>query len=207
MERAYLVRYGQMGHVGRFAADCSAYERGQTVVVESARGVELGEVLLGLPDGTATPPSAGSAPARVLRPAAENDLARAQQVAIERSTRLLACEGVFRNGAWPLELIDVEPMLEGRRTVLHYLGPHRLDTAGLVQALRDTCGLEVWLEPAGRDVADDEAEHDGEAGTCQDCGATGGCGTSNGGCGTKTGTEAGGCTSCAVKDLIRNRHT
>jgi len=207
MEPAYLVRYGQMGHVGRFAADCSAYKRGQTVVVESARGVELGEVLLSLPNGSAESAPTETAPARVLRPAAEDDLERAQQLAVERSARLMACEGVFRNGLWPLELIDVEPMLEGRKTVLHYLGPHRLDTAGLIQALRETCGLDVWLEPAGRDHADDEAEQDGEAGACQDCGSTGGCGSSKGGCAPKAGAEAGGCSGCAVKDLIRNRLT
>src|SRR4051812_42126306 len=45
---AYLVRYGLMGHVGRFALDPDGDEvprRGQSVVIRTDRGLELGEVL------------------------------------------------------------------------------------------------------------------------------------------------------------------
>ena len=50
-EPAYLVRYGLMGHVGRFPLDLGTrldarIERGQTVVILTDRGVELGEVLV-----------------------------------------------------------------------------------------------------------------------------------------------------------------
>ena len=46
---SYLIRYGAMGHIGRFTAfpGCHApLERDQIVVLQTHRGVELGEVLV-----------------------------------------------------------------------------------------------------------------------------------------------------------------
>ena len=189
---AYFVRHGAMHHVGRFAADSgSFYRRGDRVVVRSVRGDEIGEVL-------AKTDSTPGAPPKLLRLADAADLERGQVVAADRARRLSACERVFRDGEWPLELIDVEPMLDDRRTVLLYLGPHRLDASGLVQALRELCDLEAVLEPVGLDEVE-EPEHEDHG--CGSCGTGGGCGTSSGGC----GTSSGGCSGCSVKDLVAGR--
>ena len=48
-ERAYLIRYGVMGHIGKFVAlpGCeTSLERDQLVVIQTHRGLELGEVLV-----------------------------------------------------------------------------------------------------------------------------------------------------------------
>jgi cell fate regulator YaaT (PSP1 superfamily) len=203
MDHTYLIRYGLMAHVGRFAADCEAYERGQTVVVRSPRGLELGEVLLKADRAAEEPgstPPRDSEP-RVLRAAGVTDRDRARQLARERSSRLEVCERVFQDGLWPLQLVDVEPMLDGHRMVVHYLGPHRLDASGLVQAFRERCGFEVFLEPAGIDA--DEKEADEAARGCGHCGHEGGCG-SGGGCGSDDSAGAG-CSGCAVKELVKAR--
>ena len=192
MVRSYLVRYGVSHHVGRFVAeDGASYPRGAAVVIRSARGTELGEVLAGSPM---------EAPAPAMRAAEPADLSRAREAESDRLRRLSACEAIFRDGRWPVDLIDVEALLDDGRTVLHYLGPHRLDASGLRQVLRDRCGLDVVLEPVGRDVpeeADDPAEDNGGCGSCS---SGGGCGT-GGGC----GSETGGCGGCAVKELVRDR--
>jgi hypothetical protein len=182
MDATYLVRYGLMAHIGRFAADASDFARGQVVVVRSHRGTELGEVL--------TPASPSVTTSRVLRAALPDDLECARLAALDRPRRLEACERVFRDGVWPLDLLDVEPLLEERRTVLYYLGPHGLDAEGLQQILRETCGLDATFEPLGRDESE-------EAG----CGS---CGTGSG-CGSCTDGHAGGCSGCPVKDLIAER--
>ena len=143
----YLIRYGIMGHVGRFLCDpasTAGYSRGETVVIESHRGLELGEVLfvgrgegaVHASDGTeATAAAEGQDPeraargeqARVLRPAGVLDLEQSRQVEASRASRFAECRRVLDAGDWPWELIDVEPLLDGRSTVIHYLGPHRLD--------------------------------------------------------------------------------
>ena len=189
--RTYYVRHGAMRHVGCFAAerDC-AYDRGEWVVIRSRRGEELGEVLAeveGHPPGSA----------RLVRAACPDDHSRAKVVAEDRLRRLAACERFFRDGQWPLELVDLEPMLDEDRTVLLYLGPHQLDGAGLAQALRNVCGLDAVFEPIGLDAQDEPAEEHG----CGSCGAGGGCGSTGGGC----GTTGGGCDGCAVKSLVGSR--
>lgn len=203
-ESGYLVRFGLMRHVGLFLADSAAYGRGQEVVVRTHRGTELGEVLVGRPG------AAGATTAPILRPAAPDDLARARRLAEGRPDQLAACEQALRGGDWPLVVLDVEPLLDGDRTVLHYLGPHRLDASGLIAAFRARCGLDVVLEPAGRDVeepapapapAGPEAEAKDHG--CESCGPSGG-----GGCGS-VGCGSGGCSTdsggCAVKAIVASR--
>jgi cell fate regulator YaaT (PSP1 superfamily) len=203
MPQVYLVRYGLMGHVGRFASQAEGLTRGQTVVLRTDRGVELGEIL-------ATPRGADGLPAAeargLIRAAGPEDLERARCAERERPRLLAACDRVFGEGAWPLEPIDVEslPDLDGQsgRVVIHYLGPHHLDTEGLAAAFQETQGLKVSFEPVGRDAEDEPAPaHDLDEGGCGSCGA-GGCGSEGGGCGTGHG---GSCSSCGVKDLVARR--
>lgn len=187
MPQVYLVRYGAMCHVGRFVAeDGSTHGRGDAVIVKSNRGTEIGEVLTVL---NSEPAEA----AVLLRAAGPEDFDRARLAAADRDRRYAACAPIFRDGEWPLELIDVEPLLDDRRTVLHYLGPHRLDASGLFQLLRDRCGLDVVFEPVGRDATDEDVDDDHGCGSCGE----------GGGCGTGCGSEAGGCSGCAVKDLVK----
>jgi cell fate regulator YaaT (PSP1 superfamily) len=192
MERAYLIRYGLARVVGRFASDSETFGRGQSVVIRTHRGTELGEVLAEAPP---TPgPETGLAP--ILRAAGAEDLERSRRADLDRPAHFDACRAVFDEGDWPMEVIDAEPLLDPGRTVLHYLGPHRLDASGLVAAFRARYGLDVVLEPAGRDVPDPEPEPEPEPHGCGSCGSSGGCGT--GGC----GSESGG---CAVKAIIAAR--
>ena len=99
---------------------------------------------------------------------------------------------ILQEGEWPLELIDVEPLLDGNATVLHYLGPHQLDVRPLRAWFRMACDLEVVLEPFGIDqeselpdwmteTDDEDEEVESSCGNC-DCGA--------GGCGTKADSSA-----------------
>ena len=157
MELSYLIRYGLWHQVGRFASDSPDLERGETVVVRSHRGTELGEVLIKVetPPGNAYPPSPAET-ARVLRAANGDDLDRARQLELERPRRFDLCQRVIQDREEALELIDVEPLLDDRRTVLHYLGPHQIDLAGLLATLHSTCNIDVLLEPVGRDVSDDQ---------------------------------------------------
>ena len=58
VELTYLIRYGVMGHIGRFRGHprCGGpFDRGQAVVIQSHRGMEFGEVLVLLDDETAAP--------------------------------------------------------------------------------------------------------------------------------------------------------
>lgn len=199
--RSYLIRYGSMGVVGRFLAeDGSVFERGRPVVIRSRRGTELGEVLIESPRPTTDEAGTTDHTGRILQAAAPEDLERGRDVARDRQRRFEACDRLFQDGLWPIELLDAEPLLDKGRTVLHYLGPHRLDVEGLMIALEEATGLDLILEPVGRDVElEDEASADSDGG-CGDCGSKeGGCGS--GGC----GSDEHGCSDCGVKKLLARR--
>lgn len=217
-EQAYLIRYGVMGHVSRFRTSPGCDRplgRGQAVVVQTDRGVELGEVLLPL-DVTASVPPADRQ--RVVRPAGPEDLARSRHAEAMRSDRFALCQRILREGDWPWELIDVEPMLDDRATVLHYLGPHQLDAATLRARFRMTCDFDVVLEPVGTDAEFEEEDphsSDDHGGGCGSCGSGGGCGSCGSGGGVTERSDAdapghatsshSGCDSCGISRLMAAR--
>lgn len=200
-DSTYLVRYGLMHQIGRFQASPTirGLDRGEVVVIQTPRGLELGTTLA-LQKASASPLPEF---ARVIRVAEPDDLKRAEQALQEQPARLADCERIFQEGTWPIALIDVEvlPDLEGKgpaQVIAHYLGPHDLDTTGLRAILRNDYGLDLLFEPAGRDVAEEEVEATPDVG----CGSkSGGCGSKSGGCGSKSG----GCSTCVVKKLARRR--
>ncbi len=196
MPRAYHVQYGLARQVGRFVADGPEYGRGQAVVIATRRGTELGTVV-----AEAGAIEAAPAMAEILRGAGPDDLALARRAEAERHRRFDDCRRVFDQGVWPIEPIDVEPLLDDNRAVLNYLGPHGLDLAGLRAALRVACGIDLVLEPVGRDLPEPEPEPEADHG-CGSCGSDGGCGS--GGCGS--GSEGhGGCSGCSVASLVASR--
>ena len=200
MARAYHVQYGLARQVGRFIGGSAPYDRGQTVVLATRRGTELGIVIAEAGPAAVSPESAA-----ILRPVGPDDLARARHAEAQRHLRFDACRRVFDEGAWPIEPIDVEPLLDDDRAVLHYLGPHRLDLVGLRAALRVSCGLDLVFEPVGRDVPDAEPEPEAEPDHgCGHCGSEGG-GCGSGGCGSDSEGHGGGCSGCTVSALVASR--
>jgi hypothetical protein len=144
-----------------------------------------------------------------------------------RSSRYTLCQRILQEGEWPIELIDVEPLLDGNTTVLHYLGPHQLDVRPLRAWFRMACDLEVVPEPFGIDteseppdwMTESEDEDDEVESGC----GNGDCGT--GGCGTRAEVESSavdvpgeesattgcapaahaGCASCGISRLRSQR--
>jgi cell fate regulator YaaT (PSP1 superfamily) len=193
----YLVRYGlTVAQIGRFASE-EAHGRGDLVVIRSHRGIELGEVLVPAPDNVAPVGVPGDGVARVLRVARTVDRERARHAETDRSDWFSACRQVVQSGSWDLELLDIEPLLEDRRAVLHYLAARPLDDpASLVAALRRALDLDVLLEPVDSELglgADESTSSpvDASAGACR-CGSVG-CGSSS------------ACSDCGVQKLMAAR--
>ncbi len=249
MERdpAYPVRYGLMGHVGRFPLDQGSgpegvLERGQAVVVLTDRGVELGEVLV--PPEHSSPPRQpagewreGEAPAnltntiygdliddndvpRLLRLAAAADLDAARRCETLRDERFTLCQRILEDGGWAIELIDVEPLLDQKTTVLHVLGAPDVNFATLRAEFRSRSDFDVLFElpgfSSGLGQSSERAALTQEAvRRCGDCDCSdGGCGAtgsarkeavatvataehdSPASCGVSSGHS--GCASCGV---------
>jgi hypothetical protein len=229
-EETYLVRYGVMAHVGRFFRSLDGgtpFQRGQLVVVETERGVELGEVLARV-EATSKPArsqdhgrdhldaSDDSADlprrlkAQVLRPATSDEIARLETAAQDRFDHLELCQRALQQFNWPWEVIDVETLLDDRTLVLHYLGPVEVDSAAIRAWFRTAHDRDAIFEPVGNAASSQPAKDAFGASSGHGCGENG-CG--HGGC--DSGVEGGyssvevsgrtcgtsdhsGCSSCGI---------
>ena len=188
----YLVGYGQLGDFGRFrAAGPIRCQHGDRVVVRSHRGLEIGQVLC-----PATPRHARYLPnttvGQLLRPVTPADAAK-EDTLRERGMELLQRAGALaRELDLPLELLDVEMLLDGEHAVLHHLRWANPDVRPFVSTLSRHFALHILLQDltktVGVPVAEEEHDHPG-------CGKEG-CGSGAGGCGDCG--SGGGCSSCGT---------
>jgi cell fate regulator YaaT (PSP1 superfamily) len=183
----YLVRYGSTGEFGRFRpVSLVSSARGDPVVVRSHRGLELGVLLC-----PATPGHAQFLPntsvGQLLRSATPEDERQAEHVR-EVGQRLFAdARRLTAELGLPLEVVDVEVLLDREQAILHHLHWGEFDERDLVSALVRKHDLRVRLYSLR--VTDDPAEEEHGCGR-SDCGHKEG-----GGCST---CGSGGCSTCGT---------
>ncbi len=188
----YLLNYGLAGDFGRFrAARPLELRRGTWAVVRSHRGLELGQILRPATPGLATflP---NTTVGELVRPATSDDEATAERCKAQGQEVCARGRALAESLGLPLELVDVEVLLDGTHAVLHALRSDACDVRPLVSTLTRETGLHVLLaDMAGvEEVQDQEPEHEDHG--CGSCGSAGGGGCGSGGCGS-----GGGCGSCA----------
>jgi hypothetical protein len=191
----YLVSHGSSGGVGRFAAEPGlCCQRGDRVVVESRRGLELGVVLC-----PTTPRHArllpDPAPGRLVRRASEADEAEARRLRALSHVVFAEARRLTAEGGLPFEILDVELLLDGRRAIVQHLRWADCDYDSFAEALGRAQGVEVFMEDLALPPAPAE-EHGG-------CGQPG-CGRANGGGGCSSCGTGGGCSSCGGKVDMRD---
>jgi hypothetical protein len=176
-----LLQYGRSAFVGRFAA-AGPLPRGETVVVRSARGVELATVLGPVEDRFATQ---FDDEGEVLRVATADDHAAAT-AADELADAILATAH-----SDSVTFLDCEVTLDRRGAVLHAVAWGECDLDPLLAELSERFGLAVRLLDVSRMVATTDPPEPKTTCDKPDCGQ-GGC--SSGGCGS-----GGGCSRKQVK--------
>ena len=150
----FLVRYGQMRHIGEYeAAESRAHLRGDRVLVRSDRGTEVGEVLCPATDRTASflqNPFRG----QILRVATPEDLL-AESLLVDREAKgLAACREFAARRRLQMDLVDVEAILGGERMVFYYVSEKRVDFRELVKDLARAMQTRVEMRQIGvRDEA------------------------------------------------------
>lgn len=166
----FLVRYGAVPEVARFVQTGEAApRRGEQVVVETHRGLQLGSVLerLRTPPGAAAP----ELDFRIDRVATPEDLAAARQLTGD-------CDGAFESWCsrivqWNLnlELIDLEWTLDRQKLILYVLCERGPDSTKLaLQAAAAGLGI-IEVQPVS------------STGLVQPEPSGGSCGSGGGGCG------------------------
>jgi len=208
-----LVRYGLMGHVGWFAVADELVEeglgRGDSVVLRTSRGLELGEILI--EPGAKSPGSSGRVGEdsigrfRVVRRAGAEDFALRDEAERVRDERFADCLALIEQEGWPLELIDVEPLLDPT-TVLHYLAFDAIEIGPIRARFRTTRDYDVGFEDLAADSNPTAAPAQRRCGDC-DC-PEGTCAkTAKASAPADACAEPAhdGCSSCGVAALLKDR--
>ncbi len=130
-----------------FAAGKLELKRGQTVIVETAKGLECGTVIdpsREVPDSAIVPPLKP-----VVRVANEKDL---ETIAIRKEKRAEAmriCREKIEKHGLPMKLIDCEFAFDGAKVVFTFTAEGRVDFRELVKDLASVFHMRIELKQVG----------------------------------------------------------
>jgi hypothetical protein len=182
----YLMSYGTAGDFGRFRPTRQLVcHRGDHAVVRSHRGLELATVLC----------DAAAGHARFLPNTSVGELIRLANAEDETSAARLRDRGhlllqracaLVGEQALPLEILDIDVLLDNQNAVVQYLSWGDFDPRPFVSRLSSQSGLQIALHSlvSPREETEDVAGcgrpdcgQAGGGGGCSSCGADGGCAT------------------------------
>ncbi len=153
--RAYVVRYGVTRQLGEFTVKGPQWiPRQSAVIVRSPRGVEWGVVLSPAGERTRAYLGLKEEPGRILRIATAEDEAIRDSQAVHEREHFHTCRELIRERNMQMQLVDVEHLFGGERTVFYYVSEDRVDFRELVKALAKVLKTRIEMRQMGvRDEA------------------------------------------------------
>ena len=155
------VRFKNLGKIYYFDPDGHVFERGDMAVVETAYGIECGEVATpnkDVPDSDLVKPLK-----KVIRPATPEDVRRAAEN-IEKEKRAFAlCQEKIQAHQLDMKLVDVEYAFDNSKILFYFTADGRIDFRELVKDLAAVFRTRIELRQIG---VRDEAKMLGGLGIC-----------------------------------------
>ena len=159
----YAVRYGMTRLVGLFSArDGNRYARGDTVVLRSDRGLEIGTVLSEANGRTADLLS-GSGRGSILRLASDEDQLEQRRLNEGARQEFETCRRFVAQRELPMQVIDVEHLFGGEKVIFYFLAEGRVDFRDLVKDLAREYQTRIEMRQIG---VRDEAKLKADFGDC-----------------------------------------
>lgn len=191
--KPFLIQFGRTAFVGRFDnRSGTTLERNQSVVIKTARGLELGTVLCPVAERFAR--SMEAIGGEIIRPSSAEDLTTANQLTDFASTVLARAEQLAANE--PISLVDAEATLDSACVALHIIPFAECDLQPILQQLSTEFQTTVTLHDITRGGSLPDAPDAIEAGCGKpNCGSESG----GGGCSTSGGCSTGSCSRGKVK--------
>ncbi|MCL2579606.1 MAG: stage 0 sporulation family protein [Oscillospiraceae bacterium] len=155
------VRFKSVGKVYYFDPDGYKVAKGENVIVETSRGIECGEVILGnraVDDKQVTQPLK-----KMLRPASTQDIEKLEKNRERESFALKMCQEKVRNHNLDMKLIDVEYTFDNSKVLFYFTADGRVDFRELVKDLASILKTRIELRQIG---VRDEAKMLGGLGIC-----------------------------------------
>jgi cell fate regulator YaaT (PSP1 superfamily) len=155
------VRYKPAGRIYYFDPGDTELSVGESVVVETSRGNELGQVVIA---STQIADDEIAQPLKpVVRKADEEDMEQARQLRAREPQALSESAQVVEKLGLPMKLISAEHNLDGSRLSINFSAEGRIDFRELVRELSHRLRLRVELRQVG---PRDEAKLMGGFGRC-----------------------------------------
>jgi hypothetical protein len=183
---SYLSCFGKAGEFGVFScSEPRKYARGDTVVMMTYRGVELGRIMREGREGHARLLT-GTPVGKIMRGATPEDSKLA--ASLEERARAIFHEGrrLASSSRLSIEIFDTEILFDSQSAVVYFLRHGDSDPAALMNALSENEGVRVLMHDLGPNLLGVGQDDDEFA----QCGG-GSCG--EGGCGSCSG---GSCSTC-----------
>ena len=155
------VRFKRVGKVYYFCPKGANIEVGKKVIVETSRGVECGEVVLGnreIKEGELNIPLKD-----IIRVATEKDLDKIEQNKKNEDEAFKICEEKIAQHGLNMKLVDVECTFDNNKLLFYFTSETRVDFRELVKDLASVFRTRIELRQIG---VRDEAKMLGGLGIC-----------------------------------------
>lgn len=155
------VRFKKAGKIYYFGPNELNINKGDYVVVETARGVEFGECVIGIKEikeEDVIPPLKS-----VLRIADENDIAKHKENKDKEEEALNICISKIEEHGLKMKLIDVEYTFDNNKVIFYFTADGRVDFRELVKDLATIFKTRIELRQIG---VRDETKMQGGIGIC-----------------------------------------
>jgi cell fate regulator YaaT (PSP1 superfamily) len=155
------VRFKKVGKVYYFDSGGIELQVGDDVVVKTARGLELGRVVIAPKQVLASEVTEELKP--VVRKAEVGDIKRAEELEAREAKALAECSKLIAKLGLPMKLLGAEYSLSGSKLTFFFSAAERVDFRKLVKELNSRLKVKVELRQLG---PRDEAKLIGGFGRC-----------------------------------------
>lgn len=155
------IRFKDVGKIYYFDPDGNEYKKGDYAIVETARGVECGEVAM--ENHLVSEEEIVSPLKVVIRAATEEDLKTVRENHEKEKKAFEICEQKIANHGLEMKLVDVEYTFDGSKILFYFTADGRVDFRELVKDLASVFRTRIELRQIG---VRDEAKMLGGFGIC-----------------------------------------
>ena len=155
------VRFKSVGKIYYFDPNKTHIDKGNYVIVETARGVECGEVVI---SNKMVDDEIISSPLKpVIRVATENDFKIVKKNKVKEKDAFKICEEKIAKHGLDMKLVDVECTFDNNKLLFYFTSENRVDFRELVKDLASVFRTRIELRQIG---VRDEAKMLGGLGIC-----------------------------------------
>lgn len=163
MQKVIGVRFKKAGKIHLFDPGDENFERGDYVLVDTTRGLEYGEVAIGVHEIPVAEKPETPAPRKIKRKATPNDVARIEENHVREQRASEVCRKKILEHKLPMNLIDVNYAFDLSKIIFYFTAEGRVDFRELVKDLAYVFRTRIDLRQVG---VRDEAKKIGGVGCC-----------------------------------------